>query len=412
MRLRIGKKRKKKEKPEGETRYFDYTLLFLIIFLLGFGLVMLYSVSSYTAQSEYGDSFYYFKRQLVFEAGGFVIMIAVAMIVSRVEKLYQFMQTRIGRDILYVVAVLACAAVLLFGTEAGGQKRWISIGGFSIQPSEFVKVLIILFLASYLSTHIKRLKYWRFQIVAVIFALPIVVMIMVTNLSTAIIVAGIVFLMIFVSSPKKTGWYVAILAVVVAAAAAALLLGSGYRSDRIAAWLNPEQYADDAYQTLQGLYAIGSGGLFGKGLGASMQKLGFVPESQNDMIFSIICEELGLFGAVCVILLFVLVLWRCLVIANNSPDRFGSLIAFGVMAHIALQVVLNIAVVTNTIPNTGITLPFISYGGSSVVALMIEMGLVLGVSGRIRLKEMEPVRTERSRTRMLQRSSAHRRQTW
>ena len=144
-------------------------------------------------------------------------------------------------------------------------------------------------------------------------------------------------------------------------------------------WLHPEEY-EKGYQTLQGLYAIGSGGVFGKGLGASMQKLGFVPEAQNDMIFTIICEELGLFGAACVILMFILMLWRFMIIANNAPDLYGSLIVVGILAHIALQVLLNIAVVTNTIPNTGIILPFISYGGTSISILMAEMGLALSVS--------------------------------
>lgn len=157
------------------------------------------------------------------------------------------------------------------------------------------------------------------------------------------------------------------------------------------AWLHPEDYPDDAYQTLQGLYAIGSGGLFGKGLGGSIQKLGYVPEAQNDFIFTIICEEVGLFGAICVILLFVLLIWRFMVIANNSPDLFGAMIVVGVMSHIALQVVLNLAVVTNSIPNTGVTLPFISYGGTSMVILLAEMGLVLSVSRGIRFDGEVPM---------------------
>ena len=160
-----------------------------------------------------------------------------------------------------------------------------------------------------------------------------------------------------------------------------------YQLTRINVWLNPEAYpTTGGYQVLQGLYAIGSGGLFGKGLGESIQKLGFVPESQNDMIFAIICEELGLFGAVLVILLFVFMIYRFLLIAGNAPDLFGAMLVVGVMAHIAIQVILNIAVVTNTIPNTGITLPFISYGGTSVLFLMIEMGMVLSVSNQIKLE--------------------------
>ncbi len=158
--------------------------------------------------------------------------------------------------------------------------------------------------------------------------------------------------------------------------------------DRIQAFLHPETAGDKGYQTLMGLYAIGSGGLFGKGLGESLQKLGNVPESQNDMIFTIICEELGLFGAICLMLLFVLLIWRMMVIANNAKDLYGSLIVVGAMAHIAIQVILNIAVVTKTIPNTGVILPFISYGGTSVIFLMAEMGLVLSVSKGIKLENI------------------------
>ena len=165
--------------------------------------------------------------------------------------------------------------------------------------------------------------------------------------------------------------------------------GLNYRGVRVLAWLDPEAFADSTgFQTLQALYAIGSGGIFGKGLGESMQKLGFIPEAQNDMIFSIICEELGLFGAVAIIFMFIMLIWRLMVIANNAPDLFGALLVVGVLGHIAIQVILNIAVVTNTIPNTGISLPFISYGGSSVMFLLIEMGLVLNVARRIQLKEM------------------------
>ncbi|MEG1291986.1 MAG: FtsW/RodA/SpoVE family cell cycle protein, partial [Lachnospiraceae bacterium] len=166
------------------------------------------------------------------------------------------------------------------------------------------------------------------------------------------------------------------------------IMMESYRAERIMVWLNPEGNVK-GYQTLQGLYAIGSGGLFGKGLGASMQKLGFVPEAQNDMIFSIICEELGLFGAVSVIFLFIILIWRLMIIANNAQDLYGALLVTGVLAHVSIQVILNIAVVTNTIPNTGISLPFISYGGTSVLFLLMEIGLALSVSKGIKL-EQEP----------------------
>ena len=210
--------------------------------------------------------------------------------------------------------------------------------------------------------------------------LPIVALVGASNLSTAIIILGIAVVLIFVASPKYSQ-FIWMGAAGIAFMAVFLAMES-YRLERLAIWRNPEQY-EKGYQTLQGLYAIGSGGLFGRGLGNSVQKLGFLPEAQNDMIFSIICEELGLVGAGIIILLFFLLIWRFFVIATKAPDLLGALIASGAMAHMMIQVILNIAVVTNSIPNTGITLPFISYGGTSVVFLLLEMGLVLSVSGLV-----------------------------
>ena len=196
-------------------------------------------------------------------------------------------------------------------------------------------------------------------------------------MSTAVIILGIGVILVFVASPKYSPFL--LMGAAGTGFMAVFLALESYRLERLAIWRNPEAY-EKGYQTLQGLYAIGSGGLFGRGLGESVQKLGFVPEAQNDMIFSIICEELGLFGAGFVLLLFLILIWRFFVIASRAPDLFGALIAAGAMAHMMIQVILNIAVVTNTIPNTGITLPFISYGGTSVVFLLLEMGLVLSVS--------------------------------
>ena len=382
---------KKREEEKGKNRYFDYTLLFLVIFMLGFGLVMLYSVSSYTAQVEYsGDSFHYVKSQLQSELIGCVLLIFFMKI--DYHRWFKF------GFLIYLAACALCAAVYTpLGIESGGQSRWISIGGvFTFQPSEAAKLGLIVFMAVLLCKTLKSLKNPATELAAFVFAVILAAIAGFNNLSTGIILGGIAFVMIFVASPKKIRHFMAIFAVLAGLIAIATIVAGGYRSTRIAAWLNPEQYADDAYQTLQGLYAIGSGGLFGKGLGASMQKLGFVPEAQNDMIFSIICEELGLFGAVGTILLFVLLIWRFMVIANNAPDLFGSLIVVGVMTQIALQVILNIAVVTNTIPNTGITLPFISYGGSSVLILLSEMGLVLNISSQVRLDD-EPLPERRFR---------------
>jgi cell division protein FtsW len=195
--------------------------------------------------------------------------------------------------------------------------------------------------------------------------------------------------MVFVASPEFKRFFLILMGGVAFAGIFVLLASCSYRMQRIQVWLHPENFtSDSSYQTLQGLYAIGSGGLFGKGLGESMQKLGFVPEAQNDMIFSIICEELGLFGAICVILMYILLLWRLVLIATKAKDIFGSFVVIGIMAHMALQVILNIAVVTNTIPNTGITLPFISYGGTSIMFLVFEMFVALSVSKGLKLEEV------------------------
>lgn len=211
--------------------------------------------------------------------------------------------------------------------------------------------------------------------------LPIAGLVGASNLSTAIIILGIAVTLVFTASPKY-GQFIW-MGIIGCGFMAVFLALESYRLERLAIWRNPEAY-EKGYQTLQGLYAIGSGGLFGRGLGESVQKLGFVPEAQNDMIFSIICEELGLFGASVLILIFSLLVWRLMVIATHAEDLSGALIASGIMGHMAMQVILNIAVVTNTIPNTGITLPFVSYGGTSVLFLLAEMGLALSVSRRSR----------------------------
>ena len=376
-------KRQTKKRKEKAVSYFDYNLLFLVVFLVCFGLVMLYSSSSYLCanSSMYGyDGAFYLKKQLrnyLLGAAGMVFFIIVP-----------YRNWKNWGWIAYIVSFILCLLVIFVGNDSHGSTRWLEIGPIQFQPSEVAKVGIIVFLAMLLEKIPKQLKSWKSLAKVFAMLLPIIGAVAVSNLSTAIIMMGIAVCMLFVASPK----YVHFLAVgaVVVVFAVVFILTAGYRVGRIEAWLHPETADPDAvYQTLQGLYAIGSGGLFGKGLGESLQKLGNVPESQNDMIFTIICEELGLFGAVCVIMLFMLIIWRMMVISNNAPDLFGSLLVVGVMSHIAIQVILNIAVVTNSIPNTGVILPFISYGGTSILILMCEIGLVLGVSRSIRLENIK-----------------------
>lgn len=348
---------------------YDYTLLVTLFLLIITGLILLYSTSSYNGEVKFSDAFYYLKKQVFAVLLGIFGMIFVANTdYHRWEKL---------AIPAYLISIALGIAVLLIGDEYNGSKRWLSLGPFSFQPSEFAKVAVILFLAHLVTKNVKKMKSLKTMIKVMIFILPIVALVGASNLSTAIIILGIGAILIFVASPKYAQFL--IMGVLGIGFMAIFLALESYRLERLAIWRNPENY-EKGYQTLQGLYAIGSGGLFGRGLGNSMQKLGFVPEAQNDMIFSIVCEELGLIGAGFILLLFLIMIWRFFVIATHAKDLFGALIATGAMAHMMIQVILNIAVVTNTIPNTGITLPFISYGGTSVVFLLMEMGLVLSVS--------------------------------
>lgn len=381
---------KRKRKGEQSEYFFDYSLLFIVLFLLGFGMVMLYSTSSYQAVQDYGDSAYWLKKQIFAVVLGLVLMMITANIP------YQFW--RRFAVLAYIVSVGLILLIIPFGHEVKGAKRWLYIGGISLQPAEVAKLGMILFLASLICTMGRAIRSMKGFLLVFALPLPIVLMVwkITDNLSSAIIILGICILMLFVASPDYKKFIIMGLAGVAGAALVVFVIvnastteGMGFRSERILAWLDPEAYASGkGFQTLQGLYAIGSGGIWGKGLGMSRQKLGFLPEAQNDMIFSIICEELGLFGAIAIILMFILLIWRLMVIANNAPDLFGALLVVGVLGHIAIQVILNIGVVTNTIPNTGISLPFISYGGSSVMFLLIEIGLCLNVARRIQLKEL------------------------
>lgn len=404
-----GRKRAGRKKKDQSEYFFDYSLLFIVLFLLGFGLVMIYSASSYSAFEEYGDSAHYLKNQLVAIIIGLILMIIVANIPYHVWEHFAMLGYFVSAAMIPLVKVPG------LGVKSHGATRWIKIPvlNMNLQPAEVAKVGMILFLAVMVCKMGKGVRSMKGFLVMVAFPLPIVaeVYILTSNLSSAIIILAIAVLMVFVASPDYRKFIVMGLAGVALVALVVFVAvndGAGgetaanpvsaeaeegesenFRFRRIQAWLNPESDpTDKGFQTLQGLYAIGSGGVWGKGLGQSMQKLSFLPEAQNDMIFSIICEELGLFGAVAIILMFVMLLWRMMVIANNAPDLFGAMLVVGVMGHIAVQAIFNIAVVTNTIPNTGISLPFISYGGSSVMFLLIEIGLVLSVARRIQLKEL------------------------
>ena len=368
----------------------DYVLLVVVLFLVCFGLLMIYSASSYEAGVDMEDPAYYLRKQALATALGIVALFFVSKIPYKFWQRFDFIA-------LAVSIILIFLLLTPLGVTRNGATRWIDLKiGLTLQPAEVAKIGIIIYLASM----IQRIEELGKNILrtpkglAILMTPPVVVAgliyIISSNLSSAIIIVGIAVAMLFVAVPDYK-WFIIIGVVGLAAVAAIVFYAAGpgatgegsFRLGRVRAWLDPESYSTDkAFQTLQALYAIGSGGLWGKGLGQSMQKRKFLPEAQNDMIFSIICEELGLFGAVTIILLFVVLIWSCMIVANKTTDRFGSLLVVGVMAHYAIQVILNIAVVTNTIPNTGITLPFISYGGSSLITNFICIGILLSVSGR------------------------------
>ena len=348
---------------------FDWALFALVLILVILGLILLYSTSAYNGRVKFHDPAYYFKKQLFAAILGVLGMYVISGIDCSV--LLRFAPA------LYLASIALSTVVLFVGEEINGSRRWLSLGPLSFQPSEFAKVAVILFLAWVIQKTRRKATSFLFMALVLGSVLPIAALVGSNNLSTAVIILGGAAITVFVSNPR----YLPFLWIAAAAVGfiAVFLSVESYRLERLAVWRNPEAY-EKGFQTIQGLYAIGSGGIFGRGLGSSLQKLGFVPEAQNDMIFSIICEETGLVGALLLMAVFGLLIWRLMVISTHAADLTGALIAAGIMGHIAIQVILNIAVVTNTIPNTGITLPFVSYGGTSIAFLLGEMGLALSVS--------------------------------
>ena len=392
QRQRLKRKRmirQKKMAGNAEYAYFDYGLVAVLIFLICFGLIMLYSTSYYSAQIDYkGDGAFYFRRQLLFSGGSLLVMYVVT-------KVDYHRYTRYA-TILYVVSFILMALVQTpLGVEVNGARRWLRFPVIQrFQPSEIPKIAMILFIPYLICKFGKKAYTKKGALQILLFGILAAagVFVLTENLSTAIIVFGISAVIFFVAYPRTRKIGIVFVCLVVGGLIAGQILGrllessGNFRLQRILSWVDPEKYAKSgAFQTMQGLLAIGSGGFFGKGLGGSAQKM-VIPEPQNDMILSIICEELGVFGLIVVLVLFGMLLYRLMFIAQNAPDLYGSLIVTGVFAHIAIQVLLNVAVVLNVIPTTGITLPFISYGGTSAVFLMIEMGIVLNVSGKIKIR--------------------------
>ncbi len=360
----------------------DIFFLLIVVAIALFGTVMAYSASSFEAERDMGDSLYYVKRHVIFllVAAGFT---SVFVIFARPWF------WRVFGVAAYAGSVVLLLAVLVVGFSASGAQRWIEIGPLTIQPSEIAKMSVVLLLALIMSKYEKKIElsqrfggHFRYGVLYPGLAIALVCgLVMLERHLSGLIIIGLLGLVIMFIGGTQKKWMGIIIGAGVLAVGAVLMV-SDYAQQRVLTWLFIDQ-ADPqgpAWQTLQGLNAIGSGGLFGVGLGNSRQKFGYVSEPQNDFIFSIVCEELGFFGAMLVILLFGLLLWRGYKIASRCPDKFSSLVVYGLTTKIALQTIMNIAVVTNSMPNTGISLPFFSSGGTALILQVFEMGIILSLS--------------------------------
>ncbi|WP_052670962.1 putative lipid II flippase FtsW [Caldicellulosiruptor morganii] len=357
----------------------DYPLLYVTLLLSLIGVVMIFSASYYYAYYQFHDSYHFLKKQLI----GLVLGIAVMYITSQMDyKIFKKLSV-----LFYITGTVFLVLVLIpgIGKLVNNARRWIDIGPIQFQPSELAKYALVILLASYLDeTAETKSKFKVFIISIILSSVYFILIYKEPNMSTAILILAIAMLMLFAWG-LNIGYFLTIGSLSLPVLYY-LTVKEAYRVERIQALFNPwADPTDKGYQIIQSLYAIGSGGLFGMGLGQSRQKLLYIPEPHTDFIFSILCEELGFAGAVSIIILFILFIWRGFVIALNAPDRFGLLLAFGITSIIAVQAILNIAVVTASVPATGVPMPFITYGGSSILFHMFGVGILLSISRRIKV---------------------------
>lgn len=362
----------------------DPAFLILVLILLTIGLVCLFSSSYAFALQNYGSSYHFIKKQIIFAVVGVLIMFGLSYIDYHFYKRFAW--------IIYFASVIMLIVVLILPPLQEGfeYKRWLAIGSFSFQPSEIAKFAIILLFSKLIANNSRNMKRPLFGIVFLggLLALVCGLVVVETHLSATLLIFAIGISLMVVGGIKLR--YVALGGFAgIALGAGAILSGVvDYGSTRLAVWRNPWSDPTGAgWQTIQSLLSIGSGGIFGAGLGESRQKYLWVPEPHNDFIFSIVCEELGLVGALVIIALFVLLVWRGFIIASRAQDQFGTLMAFGLTIQVAIQAALNIMVVSNTIPNTGISLPFFSYGGTALIMLLAQMGIILSISRGSRLSK-------------------------
>ncbi|NLW01270.1 MAG: stage V sporulation protein E [Clostridiales bacterium] len=351
----------------------DYPILLTIIILVAFGTIMVFSASFYYAQLRWGDRYYFFKRQCIWAVVGFIAMAVTANI--SYWKLQKFSK------LLLVITIILLIAVLFIGVERNNAKRWLNVAGLSIQPSEIAKFSLILFLAHSMSLRRDKIRYFFKGVVPYLLLTGVLfgLIMLQPNFSTAGSLVILVLVMLFVAGARI--WHLGFLGICGAGAAGALVMAARYRLERWMAFLDPwKDPIETGYQMIQSLYSLGAGGLFGMGLGESRQKYLYIPYPETDFIFAIIGEELGFIGGVILILLFVILIWRGLKIAITAPDLFGCLLASGIIGMIAIQTIINVAVVTASMPPTGLPLPFVSFGGSSLAISMASIGVLLNIS--------------------------------
>lgn len=356
----------------------DYSILIVILILIAYGVIMVFSASYYMAQSskEYDyDGLALFKKQLFGAAIGLIAMIFFTFF--DYKKLFKLRYIALAIAGIFLIAVLVPGV----GVNLNGSSRWIRVLGISIQPAEIAKIALIIFIASSVYLNRKRMDTLRYGILPPLLALfPICILLYFQpNYSAIIVLCALTFIMIFVGGVK--GWQLAAIGAIGVVGILVLMLQEGYRVARVTSFMDPWQNpTGDGYQVIQSLYGIGSGGLFGQGIGNGTQKLSWLPYGESDFIFSIIAEELGLVGAVILLALFIFLIYRGIKVAATAPDLFGTMLATGIITLIGLQVVVNVGVVTASLPPTGVSLPFISYGSSSLIIFMSMIGILLNIS--------------------------------
>lgn len=375
MQRRLAKQKARTSKPK--LKRFDTAFLLIILILLSYGIIMVFSASYPAALQKTGDSLFFISKHVGFVAVGIVAM----LIISRIP--YTFYRRFALPIFLFALLLLILVIIPGVGVTLNSATRWLSLGFTTFQPSDVMKFAVIVLFAHLIAYYQERMKTFKQGVVpfAIVLGVIAVLMMLEPHLSGTILIFGIGCIMMYIGGTKLryflvlAGGAVGLIGMIIA------IKGVSYITDRLQYWLDPfADVNDKTWQTVQSLVAIGSGGLFGRGIGASRQKYLYLPEPYNDFIFAIVCEELGLIGALFVVLLFVLFAVRGFSIASKAPDRFGFMLACGITLQICLQAALNIAVVTNTIPNTGISLPFFSYGGTAILMQLGEMGILLNIS--------------------------------